>query len=82
MFTFKKKRCPMFEIKRIPFKICEHNPKAQSVCYPDQDLNLNDFYNNLTKQIKENYDSQRSNQTQVGVSVREKNNDYLRNRRR
>lgn len=72
----------MIEIKRIPFKINEHNPKAQSVCYPDQDLNLNDFYNNLTKQIKENYDTQRSNQTEVGVSVRKTNNDNRTNRRR
>jgi len=72
----------MIEIKRIPFKICDHNPKAQSTYYPDQDLNLNQFYQNLTHQIKENYDSQRSNQTQVGLSVRKTNNDNRANRRR
>lgn len=72
----------MFEIKKIPFKICEHNPKAQSTYYPDQDLNLNDFYNNLTKQIKQNYDSQRSNQTEVGVRVQETHKHNRTNRRR
>lgn len=52
----------MYEIKKIPFKICEHNPKAQSVCHPDKKVDINEFYQNLVKQIKENYDAQRSNQ--------------------
>ncbi len=46
-------------IKVIPFKIIEHNPKAQSVCEPDEKVDFNGFYQNLYKQLK-NYDTKRS----------------------
>lgn len=49
----------MYEIKRIPFKINEHNPKAQSVCLPDKQVNLNEFYYNLQQQQIKIYESKR-----------------------
>lgn len=66
------------EIKVIQFAICEHNPKAQSVCYPDEPVDYNEFYTNLYKQLK-NYDPQGSDQTKSVLRVQEENN---RNRRK
>ena len=71
---FKNKYKPMRVITIIPVKINEHNPKAQSVCYPDEPVDYNEFYKNLYKQLK-NYDNQRSNFSQTEVSVRKRNND-------
>ncbi len=57
----------MIEIKEIPFKICEHNPKAQSVCYPDEPVDLNQFFENIQTQIKKIYDTQRSNSVEETI---------------
>jgi hypothetical protein len=70
----KNKYKPMRVITIIPVKINEHNPKAQSVCYPDESVDYNEFYKNLYKQLK-NHDTQGSNLPQAEVSVRERNND-------
>jgi hypothetical protein len=76
----KKKNIVVREIRIIPIQINEHNPKAQSVCFPDEPVDFNQFYENLYNQLK-NYDTQGSNQTQVGVSVRESNSYNNTNRR-
>jgi len=57
----------IIEIKEIPFPIVNHSPRAQSVCDPDEKLNLNDFYRNIQKQIQNIYDTQRSTKTQKGI---------------
>jgi hypothetical protein len=57
----------ILEIKKIPFSIVNHGPKAQSVCDPGEKLNLNDFYINIQKQIKNIYETQRSIETQKGI---------------
>ena len=57
----------MIEIKEIPFKICEHNPKAQSVCYPDEPVDFNQFFENIQTQIKKIYDTQRSNSVEETI---------------
>lgn len=54
----------ILEIKKIPFSIVNHAPKAQSVCDPSEKLNLNDFYVNIQKQIKNIYETQRSTEAQ------------------
>jgi hypothetical protein len=76
-----KKPATMIEIKEIPFQICEHNPKAQSVCSPDETVTFNEFFQNLQTQIKKIYDSTKCNPTEEKLSVREKNANNLRNRR-
>jgi hypothetical protein len=73
-----RKNRQMREIRIIPVKINEHNPKAQSVCYPEESVDYNEFYTNLYKQLK-NYDPQGSNQTKTMLRVREENS---RNRRK
>ena len=54
----------MYEIKEIKFKIVEHNPKAQSICIPDQKVSVNEFYQNIQQQLKQLYDTKRSNSNQ------------------
>ena len=58
------KSIPMYEIKEIKFKIVEHNPKAQSICIPDQKVSVNEFYQNIQQQLKQLYDTKRSNSNQ------------------
>lgn len=72
VMCLKRKITMIKEIRFIPVSINEHNPKAQSVCYPDTPVDYNEFYKNLYKQIK-NYDTQRSHSTKTESSVREKN---------
>jgi hypothetical protein len=62
-----KKPVIMIEIKEIPFQICEHNPKAQSVCCPDETVDLNEFFENIQTQIKKIYDTQRSNSVEETI---------------
>jgi len=68
----KKKHMPYKEIRMIPFSICEHNPKAQSICYPDTEVTYNEFYENLYKQLKQ-YDTKRSIENHEGIRVCKKN---------
>ena len=51
----------LYEIKRLDFALCEHNPRAQSVCEPPKALNFNEFTKNIKKELKKLYDNQRSN---------------------
>ena len=61
------------EIKEIRFSICIHNPRAQSICEPDEKLNLNEFYQNIQKQIINIYESKTSTETQEGLWVSKEN---------
>lgn len=60
----------MIEIKKIPFQINEHNPKAQSVCEPDEKIGFNEFFANLQTQIKNLYEHTRSTTTEEGIRIR------------
>lgn len=53
----------MYEIKKIPFKICDHNPKAQSICYPDNNIDFNQFQKNIRTQLKKSYEITRGSKT-------------------
>jgi hypothetical protein len=65
------------EIKEIPFSICEHSPRAQSICEPDEILGYNEFCKNIQKQILNIYESTRSIETQERLWVSEENsNNY------
>jgi len=55
----------ILEIKEIRFKICDHKPKAQSVCIPNEKVTLEEFGLNLRKQLKQIYESQRSTKVPV-----------------
>lgn len=68
----KKKNNMVQEIRIISQSINEHNPKAQSVCYPDEIVDYNEFYQNLYNQLK-NYDTKRSTQNREGIRIRKKN---------
>jgi hypothetical protein len=41
--------------------ICEHNPKAQSTVYPETPADYNEVQQNLRQQLKNQYDTKRSN---------------------
>jgi hypothetical protein len=56
------------EIKVIPIRICEHNPKAQSICYPDTEVDYNQFQENLYKQLKQ-YDTKRNIENREGIRI-------------
>lgn len=62
----------MIEIKSIPFQINEHNPKAQSVCYPDGTVEINEFYQNIQTQIKKIYDIERNIENREGIRIHKK----------
>lgn len=49
-----------YEITRLSFALCEHNPKAQSVCEPPKILTFNQFQKNVKQELKKLYDTQRS----------------------
>jgi len=51
----------VYEIKRLDFALCEHDPRAQSVCEPSKALTFNEFQKNVKKELKKLYDNQRSN---------------------
>ncbi len=64
------KKCTMknlYEIKRLDFALCEHNPRAQSVCEPPQPTTFNDFHKNVKRQLKKIYDTQRSNPVKESI---------------
>ena len=42
----------VYEIKRLDFALCEHDPRAQSVCEPPKALTFNEFQKKIT-----NFDS-------------------------
>ena len=68
----KKNNMTIVELKILKESICEHNPKAQSVCYPDTIVDFNEFYQNLYKQLN-NYDTKRSIENHERIRVRKKN---------
>ena len=70
----KKKHMAVIELKVIKESICEHNPKAQSVCYPDTTVDFNEFYNNLYKQLN-NYDTKRSTKNRKGIRILKANSN-------
>jgi|APGre2960657404_1045060.scaffolds.fasta_scaffold148899_3 hypothetical protein len=51
----------VYEIKRLDFALCEHDPRAQSVCEPSKPTTFNEFQKNVKRQLKKIYDTQRSN---------------------
>jgi len=51
----------VYEIKRLDFALCEHDPRAQSVCEPPKALTFNEFQKNVKKELKKLYDNQRNN---------------------
>lgn len=53
----------MYEIKEIKIKICEHNPKAQSVCHPEKPMTFNEFHEHIRTQLKKYYDITRGIKT-------------------
>jgi hypothetical protein len=55
----------VYEIKRLDFALCEHNPRAQSVCEPPKSITFNEFQKNVKKELKKLYDTQRSNSVSV-----------------
>jgi hypothetical protein len=68
----KKKHMAIIELRVIKESICEHNPKAQSVCYPDTMVDFNEFQENILKQLN-NYDTKRSVENHERIRVRKKN---------
>lgn len=62
-----KRKVIMYEIKEIPFKICEHDPKAQSVFTPKRKINYNEFQINIKQQLKKLYDLKRSTPDQERI---------------
>lgn len=51
----------VYGISVIVKPICEHDPKAQSIVYPETESDFNEVQLNLKQQIKKQYDSKRSN---------------------